>query len=156
MIDLSLYLTVSPRSSRFTSTLLSTASYRSVKPLRTCSSSRETREQIDMLYMDFPKAFDCLSHDRLMNKMQAFGSVGKFQLWLATYLTQRANLEVFNGAKSGVFYPSIVLHQLPGTTFFLVLPFVWSASRVDTGTAPVLALHRRPRRQVELFQVAVC
>ena len=38
------------------------------------------------MYMDFKKAFDSVSHYHLLDKLQAFGIVGKARKWFEAYL----------------------------------------------------------------------
>lgn len=66
----------------------------------------ENREQVDVLYVDLSKAFDRISHDILIYKLQSFGITGQLKLWLATYLIERSNIVVFNGAESDRFFPT--------------------------------------------------
>ena len=44
---------------------------------------------VDVIYMDFKKAFDSVSHNALLSKLQGFGITGNLQNWLTTYLKTR-------------------------------------------------------------------
>ena len=46
-------------------------------------------EQVDMVYLDFEKAFDKVPHDLLIEKLQSFGIYGNLLKWLNSYLTNR-------------------------------------------------------------------
>ena len=43
---------------------------------------------IDVVYLDFSKAFDSVPHTRLLIKLQAYGICGDFFNWLCNYLKQ--------------------------------------------------------------------
>ena len=51
-------------------------------------------------YVDFKKAFDTVSHDVLLAKLEHFGVRGRALQWFHTYLTQRKMFVDFNGAYS--------------------------------------------------------
>ena len=44
---------------------------------------------VDVIYMDFRKAFNSVSHNGLLTKLKSLGIAGKFWLWLWTYLIYR-------------------------------------------------------------------
>ena len=44
------------------------------------------RNEVDVIYMDFKKAFDSVSHNSLLSKLQALGISGRLWFWLETYL----------------------------------------------------------------------
>ena len=45
--------------------------------------------QTDVIYLDFRKAFDSVTHNELLYKIWKFGITGNFWLWLSAYLTNR-------------------------------------------------------------------
>ena len=60
---------------------------------------------IDVLYLDFAKAFDKVPHKRLLKKVQAHGVSGKVYSWVENWLMDRKHV---NGSKS-------TAHTLDGT-----------------------------------------
>ena len=44
---------------------------------------------IDVLYLDFAKAFDMVPHKRLLKKVQAHGVCGKVYSWIENWLMDR-------------------------------------------------------------------
>ena len=44
---------------------------------------------VDVLYLDFQKAFDKVPHQRLLSKLEALGITGKFSGWIASWLNGR-------------------------------------------------------------------
>ena len=45
--------------------------------------------EVDVVYMDFKKAFNSVSHDSLLRKLYASGITGKLWFWLQSYLKHR-------------------------------------------------------------------
>ena len=46
-------------------------------------------KNIDIVYLDFKKAFDSIPHERLLLKMKGYGIVGKTLQWVRSFLTGR-------------------------------------------------------------------
>jgi len=55
---------------------------------------------MDVIYLDFRKAFDSVPHQRLLNKLQAYGIKGKLLAWIRNFLTGRRQRVVYDGEKS--------------------------------------------------------
>ena len=55
---------------------------------------------IDVLYLDFAKAFDKVPHKRLLLKLEAHGISGKVLEWIASWLSGRQQRVVLNGYAS--------------------------------------------------------
>ena len=55
---------------------------------------------VDVVYLDFAKAFDKVPHRRLLQKMKAHGIVGKVVEWVESWLTGRKQRVVLNGKMS--------------------------------------------------------
>ena len=51
--------------------------------------SKSIQAEADVIYMDFRKAFDSVSHNGLLIKLKTLGIAGKLWLWLQTYLKHR-------------------------------------------------------------------
>lgn len=64
--------------------------------LRDYDSSRA----IDILYLDFQKAFDKVPHKRLMSKVRALGVQGAVSTWIECWLRDRRQRVVINGESS--------------------------------------------------------
>ncbi|EDO29523.1 predicted protein, partial [Nematostella vectensis] len=50
---------------------------------------KERGQQCDVIYLDFAKAFDSVSHARLIHKLHHYGFRGKVLDWFAHYLSDR-------------------------------------------------------------------
>ena len=60
----------------------------------------EPNKQTDMLYLDFSKAFDSVDHDILLYKLQRHGVNGSLLRWFESYLNDRWQRVVIEGATS--------------------------------------------------------
>ena len=55
---------------------------------------------VDVLYLDFAKAFDKVPHTRLLAKCRGLGLSGKLLLWIEKWLTDRKQRVILNGCFS--------------------------------------------------------
>ena len=55
---------------------------------------------MDIVYLDFSKAFDKVPHKRLLRKMEALGIGGRVSRWIEAWLANRKQRTVLNGAAS--------------------------------------------------------
>lgn len=55
------------------------------------------REQIDLLILDFTKAFDKVPHERLLLKLKYYGLCHQLLHWIRTWLTMRQQRVVVDG-----------------------------------------------------------
>jgi hypothetical protein len=60
----------------------------------------DQNKQVDMLYLDFSKAFDSVDHDILLYKLQKHGINGVLLRWFESYLNDRWQRVVIEGAAS--------------------------------------------------------
>ena len=58
------------------------------------------RHQTDVIYTDFSKAFDTVSHDLLILKLDLIGFPPKLLSWISSYLKDRTQRVVFNDFRS--------------------------------------------------------
>lgn len=58
-------------------------------------------QNVDVLYLDFSKAFDKVDHARMMVKLAAVGVEGKLWAWLRDWLANRYQRVVIDGEASG-------------------------------------------------------
>jgi Reverse transcriptase (RNA-dependent DNA polymerase) len=56
---------------------------------------------VDLIFLDFAKAFDLVTKHRLMAKLRARGVRGKVLTWIENWLTGRERRVVVSGSKSG-------------------------------------------------------
>ncbi len=60
----------------------------------------DKKAQYDVIVLDFQKAFDKVSHRHLLRKLHASGVRGRLHQWMTTYLAQRTQRVVVDGAMS--------------------------------------------------------
>ncbi len=60
----------------------------------------DRRDQVDVIVMDFAKAFDKVPHRRLLYKLQYYGINGKTNKWIESFLTNRSQQVVLDGEMS--------------------------------------------------------
>ena len=60
----------------------------------------DSEDNIDVLYFDFQKAFDKVSHDRLLFKIEKIGVRGRVLKWIVDWLSNRKQRVVLNGEMS--------------------------------------------------------
>lgn len=64
------------------------------------SETIDSHGQADVIYTDFCKAFDRVSHKILVRKLECFGFAGPLLKWLESYLSNRSFYVVVNGYAS--------------------------------------------------------
>ena len=58
-------------------------------------------KDVDIIYLDFSKAFDKVAHRRLLKKLDNYGIRGQLLNWIQDFLTDRQQRVVINGEISG-------------------------------------------------------
>ena len=49
----------------------------------------DKKKQVDLIFLDFCKAFDKVPHRRLLNKLKHYGITGNLVKWIEQWLTER-------------------------------------------------------------------
>lgn len=60
----------------------------------------ERRQQVDVIYLDFSKAFDRVSHEKLLFKLECLGIGGSLLAWFRSYLSGRRHRVVIDNESS--------------------------------------------------------
>ena len=61
----------------------------------------DNRQPVDILYLDFRKAFDSVPHQRLLSKLRAYGVCGTVLKWTRNFLSNRIQHVRVGEARSG-------------------------------------------------------
>ena len=84
---------------------------------------------VDMIYLDFSKAFNKVDHGVLLNKLKDLGITGKLGIWFFQFLTNRTHYDlkmrslknydkkIFNNSLSSVDWNSIWSHLMKMVPF---------------------------------------
>ena len=70
------------------------------------TKSLDSKDTIDILYLDFKKAFDTVPHQRLFTKLKGYGITGNLLQWIISFLTKRTQRVVVNDQMST--YKSVI------------------------------------------------
>ena len=62
--------------------------------------AHDCHQQVDLIMLDFSKAFDTVPHQHLLKKLSFYGIDGKLHHWLSTWLTKRSQRVVVDGCES--------------------------------------------------------
>ena len=60
----------------------------------------DKKTQVDVIILDFSKAFDVVSHRKLLAKLENYGIRGELLIWIKAFLTGRTQQVVVNGRSS--------------------------------------------------------
>ena len=58
---------------------------------------QDKHKQVDMLILDFTKAFDTVPHQRLLMKLKHYGIDSNLHRWISSWLTERTQQVVVDG-----------------------------------------------------------
>ena len=64
------------------------------------SHALDHQKQVDIILLDFSKAFDTVPHQRLLSKLKHYGITNEIYNWIKTWLTQRTQRVVLDGEVS--------------------------------------------------------
>ena len=64
------------------------------------SKSLDSKGWVDVIYLDIAKAFDSVSHKKLLHKLQNVGITGLMLKWIAAFLSNRSQTVNINGSVS--------------------------------------------------------
>ena len=62
--------------------------------------SIDQKKQVDIIILDFSKAFDTVAHNKLISKLQNYGIQGKTNKWISKWLKTRNQKVVIDGEMS--------------------------------------------------------
>ena len=92
----------------------------------------EEGQNIDVIYLDFEKAFDKLDFEITLQKLQELGVSGKILDWIRSFLSQRKQCVVVEGVKSG---QEPVLSGVPQGSVVGPLLFIVMLRDIDRGVS---------------------
>ncbi|KAF2354669.1 Reverse transcriptase domain [Trinorchestia longiramus] len=81
----------------------------------------DSTKAVDLVYLDFQKAFDKVPHERLMAKVEAHGIRGNYSRWIRNWLTGRTQRVVIHDETSD---PALVTSEVPQGSVLGLLLFI--------------------------------
>ena len=91
--------------------------------------------QVDVILIDFQKAFDKVPHQQLLTKLRYYGIQGKIHEWLSIWLTKRVQRVVINGHESSF---AEVQSGIPQGTVLGPLMFLLCINDINSGLSSKL------------------
>ncbi len=98
--------------------------YKPARNIEDITDSLDKGDGIDVIFLDFQKAFESVPHKRLLSKLQAYGIGGKILNWIEGFLCGRSHDYVT--VRKGKSEEAEV---------------TWSPTRVGIGTTSLYRLH---------------
>jgi len=86
----------------------------------------DSGDSVDVIFLDFVKASDKVSHNKLIQKIKAHGIEGKLLCWIANWLHNRVQRVGVRGVLSDWFCVE------------------WGTARLSTGSSTISYIHKRP------------
>jgi len=74
------------------------------------SKAMDRKKQVDLVLLDFCKAFDKVPHKRLLNKLKRYGIQGDILNWIEQWLTNKVRVILDNHTSSTLPVKSGVPH----------------------------------------------
>ena len=83
--------------------------------------SIKSRKLIDIIYIDFQKAFDSLVHSKILTKLNSYGICYELLYWIQSFLTDRVQRVVIDGVLSNpiVISSGVVQGSVLGPLIFI-------------------------------------
>ena len=69
--------------------------------MRIFTCAVDNGKTVDVVYMDFPKAFDMVPHQILLQEIKVHGVTGNVSAWIEDWLTHRKQRVGVNGCFPG-------------------------------------------------------
>ena len=96
------------------------------------TTALDNGRQVDVVFIDFSKAFDKVNHAVLLQKLCNFGITGSLLQWCESYLSNRRQRVVLDGISSS---SSVVSSGVPQGSFLGPLFFVIFISDLPDSTS---------------------
>ena len=71
-----------------------------VTTIQKIAQNLTSKGQVDVILLDFAKAFDKVSHRRLLHTLKFYGVDGTTLAWISSFLSKRKQLVLLDGVKS--------------------------------------------------------
>ena len=95
----------------------------------------DCRKPVDVVFIDFSRAFDSVVHTKLLYKLNSVGITGKLLSWITSFLTDRTQCTVIEGFRSAVtnVISGVVQGSCLGPVLFIL--FVNDVTKIFSGSS---------------------
>ena len=136
-----------------------------ISTIQELTSSKAKGKQVDVILLDFAKAFDKVPHERLIHKLDYYGVRGNTLKWIRLFLSDRQQEVVLDGATSdtaqvtsgvpqgtilGPLLFLVFIHDLP--EFIKNSKWVWSGNTTITNCRQPRGTARKSRSTITRHQ----
>ena len=108
-----------------------------INTIEDLSRGLNNQQQLDLLILDFSKAFDLVGHQRLLKKLQFYGIRDTTLQWISSWLVERTQKVVVDGANSSA---SPVTSGVPQGTVLGPLQFILYINHINVNTTSSIRL----------------
>ena len=106
-----------------------------LKVLDKWTTALDSGHEVDIIFLDFKKAFDSVPHNRMVNILHQYGISGKIGAWIKAFLHERKQRVVLQGTASS--WENVISGIPQGSVLGPVLFIIYINSLPETSTSDI-------------------